>query len=783
MSRRPVIIAVWLLILALCIGNVFRTRFTADLSAFLPRSPTEEQALLVDLLRDGMVSRLLLVGVRGGTAAERAAVSNAMTSAMHVDPRFLSVTNGASGHSEADRAWVFGNRYLLSPAVDPEHFTDAGLYQAISHTLDLLASSAGLMVKPLLARDPTAETLAVLDSFTGGSQPARHDGVWASADGERALLIATTRAPGSDTDGQEAAIQAVRDAFGEARATHGSPEMQVLMTGPGVFAVDARETIRSEIKRLSLIGSALIITLLLLIYRSFAALALGLAPVVTGALAGILAVSLAFGEVHGITLGFGITLIGEAIDYAIYYFVQGAARAHDAFWRTIRLGVITSLCGFGALLLSGFPGLAQLGTYSMAGLLAAVLTTRFVLPALTPEGFRARDVAPLGRWLSRPVLALTRLRWPALALAVAAAALLWQQREHLWHHQLSALSPIPVEAQQLDALLRADLGAPDTRFLVVTTGASAEDALEQAEALAPTLTTLQTAGQIAAFDSPARLLPSLHTQQARRDALPPPEELRRRLEQATETLPLKAARLEGFISDVTTAREGPLLAPSSLEGTGIGLGLEAMLIRQGDHWRALLPLSSPRGSEGLKDLDAERIGQAVADASVPQTVFIDLARESQRMYATYLREAWTAALAGVAAIVVVLLATLRSLGRVLRLVLPLTAAVLVITALVVLSGERLTLLHLVGMLLVGAVGSNYALFFVTADPADGLPEPETLASLLIANLTTLCGFGVLALSSVPVMHAIGVIVGPGAILALGFSAMFASRPRHVAGRS
>lgn len=778
--KRRVVISLWLLALALCIGGALRTRFTADLSAFLPSSPTEEQALLVDLLRDGMVSRLLLVGIGGGSPAERAAVSLDMTARMRADTRFLAVNNGESTSSEADRRWVFGNRYLLSPAVDAEHFTDAGLYEAISHTLDLLASSAGLLVKPLLARDPTAETLAVLDAFTGGSQPARAEGVWASANGERALLLATTRAPGSDTDGQEAAIAAVRASFESAREAHGNPQLALMMTGPGVFAVDARETIRSEIKRLSLVGSALIVALLLLIYRSLAALLLGLAPVLSGALAGILAVSLAFGEVHGITLGFGITLIGEAIDYAIYFFVQGAARAKDAFWRTIRLGVVTSLCGFGALLLSGFPGLAQLGLYSMAGLVAAVLTTRFVLPALVPAGFRVRDVAPLGRWLAGPVAALARLRWLAVALALAAGGLLWQQSDQLWHHELSALSPIPLEAQRLDAMLRADLGAPDTRYLVVTSAGSAEDALQQAEALGVTLSQLQQRGLIAGFDSPARLLPSLRTQQARRDALPEAAELRQRLARATETLPLKAARLEGFVDDVAAAREAPLLAPASLAGTSIGLGLEAMLIRQGDHWRALLPLSSPRNGASANALDAAAISDAVNAAGVPRTVFIDLAHESQRMYATYLREAWTAALAGVAAIVAVLLLALRSMAKVLRLALPLAAAVVVITAAVVLSGERLTLLHLVGMLLVGAVGSNYALFFVTADPAEGLPEPETLASLLIANLTTLCGFGVLALSSVPVMHAIGVIVGPGAILALCFSAMFAGRPRGAA---
>ena len=74
--------------------------------------------------------------------------------------------------------------------------------------------------------------------------------------------------------------------------------------------------------RLSIASSILVVTLLLLVYRSFAALGLGLLPVATGALVGVAAVALGFGAVHGITLGFGITLIGESVDYSIYFFIQ-----------------------------------------------------------------------------------------------------------------------------------------------------------------------------------------------------------------------------------------------------------------------------------------------------------------------------------------------------------------------------------------------------------------------------------------------------------------------------
>ncbi len=76
------------------------------------------------------------------------------------------------------------------------------------------------------------------------------------------------------------------------------------------------------------------------------------------------------------------------------------------------------------------------------------------------------------------------------------------------------------------------------------------------------------------------------------------------------------------------------------------------------------------------------------------------------------------------------------------------------------------------MLLIVAVGSNYALFFAGAD---GPPDPDTLASMGVANLTTAIGFGTLGLSQVPMLHAIGVTVGPGAILALLLAAIFVPR--------
>jgi predicted exporter len=94
------------------------------------------------------------------------------------------------------------------------------------------------------------------------------------------------------------------------------------------------------------------------------------------------------------------------------------------------------------------------------------------------------------------------------------------------------------------------------------------------------------------------------------------------------------------------------------------------------------------------------------------------------------------------------------------------------TCALVLAGQQLTILHLVGMLLIVAVGSNYALFFDGETAAERTENSAlTLASLGIANVSTVIGFGLLSFSQVPVLVALGTTVAPGAFLALLFSAL------------
>jgi predicted exporter len=775
---RAVVLALWLAATLFCVWQIARTNFNADLSAFLPAKPDARQRVLIEQIESGLVARTLLIGIEGGDAAARASASRQLAAAMRASQRFEQVQNGQTNDWAGVGQWLFEQRYLLSPAVDAQRFTAAGLRDGIADSLSLLGTPAGQLVKPLLDRDPTGETQRIGEALIPANAPKSEGGVWAARQGERALLVAITRAAGADIDAQAATLAGLQQSFAPLAARG----LVLRVSGAPVFAVQSRSSIEAEVKRLAVVGTVLASALLLLAFASLRALGVALLPVASGVLVGITAVSLGFGSVHGMTLGFGTTLIGEAVDYAIYYLVQARVVGDQGGWRhwqrsswpTVRLGLLTSVCGFSALVLSGFPGLAQLGVFSLAGLVGAALVTRFVLPILMPRGTPGVGWRPLlGRATGVVLRAMPPWRWPLVALGVAAALLLWQ-RSDLWRADLGSLSPIAKEAQALDASLRADLSAGDARTLVVVQGASLQATLEATEAVAHTLDALQERGVIGGYDSVTRWLPSLAVQRARQAALPDAAALGAALAQATKDGPLSAQRLAPFVADVQAARTLPPIELPALRAAGLATIVDALLLQRADGSVAsLLPLQPLQG--GVEPtLNSGEVQQALASRS--DVLVLDIGPELRRLYSHYLEEAQGQALLGAFGVIVLMAFSLRSWRRLLAVCQPLLLAVLLTMAGLSLAGVQLGILHLVGLLLVVAVGSNYALFFdMLQQQRTALPPAENsemLASLLLANLTTVTSFGLIALSNIPALSAIGVVVAPGALLALLLAAAF-----------
>ncbi len=776
--RVALVLGIWLALLVAGVVLIARTPFSADLSAFLPESPDARQQVLIEQLQSGVASRTLLVGIEGGAdAAQRAAVSRSMAQAMRDSKLFEQVQNGDAGDWAAAGTFLFEHRYRLSPDIAPERFTADGLGDAIADTLSLLGTPAGNAIKPLLERDPTGETQRIAEGLIPASAPRSEQGVWVSRGAPRALLLATTGASGGDLDALEVAIARVRSAFAEATRDFGASAPRLLLSGAPVFAVQSRAQIKSEAIHLATVGGIVMGGLLLLAFASPRALVIALLPVATGVVAGTAAVSLAFGAVHGLTMGFGSTLIGETVDYAIYYLIQargasvpgtGWQRWRDIHWPTVRLGLLTSVCGFAALVFSGFPGLAQLGVFSLAGLIAAALATRYVLPVLAPDGATGmgmrRQMAQLAGIVVR---ALPRLRFLFAGLGVGALVLVLWQGGHLWRADLAAMSPVPQAALALDAELRADIGASDASTLVVVHGADEESTLRHTEAAGARLQALVDKGELAGFESVARVLPSAAAQAARIASLPDAQTLRTRLAEATTGLPLPANRLEPFIADVQAARTQPAIRRADLQDGPLGAVVDALMVqRPAGGWSALISLHPGAG------FDAARLAAALA--GLPEVQVINVKQELDGLYDRYLNEAFVQVLLGALAVVVLLGIYLRSGRRLLAVCQPLLVAVVLTLGGLAVLQVPLGILHLVGLLLVVAVGSNYALFFDQLRET-GRADEDTLASLMLANLTTVVSFTLIAISDIPALSAIGRVVAPGALLALLLSAAFVRR--------
>jgi predicted exporter len=699
----------------------------------------------------------MLVAIEGGAPLELARLSLELARALAKDPRFSYVTNGAAEFTQGARQLGLRHRYLLSPKVTPERFSERSLDHALRENLDLLASLAGAGIKSTLARDPTGELRAIAEAASQGA-PVSRNGVWFSGDGRRALLLAQTAASGLDAVRQQEAVEALTRAF---QAAGAGPEYRVLPAGPGVFAARTREAIEHDTRLLTGVAGALVLLILVLAYRSPVPVALSTLPVLTGLLLGVAAVSVLFGTVHGITLAFGVTLIGEAVDYPSYVFTQrksgeSVLEVLARIWPTLRLAVLTTVFGSMALVFSSLQGLSQLGVLSMVGVLAAGLVTRWVLPALAPGTGVPPRMLPFS--LVRAALTLRQGAWIAWTLLALALALIAFRHDRLWDDDLARLSPLPESTRELYRQLSADLRAPDVRYLVVSTAASREAALEQSEQTALALQKAVDEGILEGFDLAARYAPSRKTQERRRAALPDAPTLRRSLAGALRGLPYRADAFAPFEREVEAARRGPPLTIEDLRGTGLDLKVQSLLAASDGEWHALIPLRGVRDPVRLRSL-VERLPD---DA---RATFLDLKAESDRLVGGYRAQALAFAGLGALAIALLLYLGLRDARRAFLVMLPVYAAIAMTVACLVLLGIGLSLFHLVSLLLVLGIGLNYALFFSQAQPGTDSEQGTSLA-LSVCFLTTFAAFGCLATSHIPVLGAIGLTVALGCALSL-----------------
>lgn len=752
-NRRPLLLA-WMALLLLLGGWLFACLTPQnDLSLFLPQGKTPTQQLLLDELHEGRGTRLLLLAISGGDAEGRADMSQKLAGTLRQSDLFEQVLNGAPGDREIDPQ-LLQYRYLLLPSQQlTRSLSVNGLREALQARLVELKSPLPNPFKSLIPRDPTAAYPALLKSAQTDSRIVQTAGVWSSQQGDMAIVLLTTREGGLAVERQTASVAEIRNAFDKLNP---QGRYELILSGPGAFALLSKQLIETESRQLSLLATGAILLLLLLAYRQIPYLLYAGLPLLSALLVATLLTHSLFGGLHGITLAFGITLLGVTLDYPLHLFSHLAANERASLtmqriWPTLRLGVLTTCLGYLVLLTTDFSGLRQLGVFTLTGLLTAALVSRYLLPRLLPATSAPHHSS------DRLLTFVSRHRWsPALLMALITllAGVNLITSDELWNDDVAVLSPLPGSLIEQDRLLRQQLMAEESNQMLLLRGGEMEQLLTRCEALQELLEDAVSQQMLAGASLPCDALPSQHRQLLSQQAIPPRAEMAQRLSQALAGLPFRADAFEPFLDDLEASRSlAPLdfadLAPGALREQ-----LDAVLRPTGDEWLALAPLRLVSSEKAL----AEKLKQAPAGIS-----YINLRQETSLLIGSFRQEIQGLVAFGVLAILAALWLGLRSFSHALGVVLPIGAAILATLALPSLLGQTMNLFHLISLMLVVGIAIDYSLFFSRRESGES-ERRDTLHALSLCALSTASVFTILGSSSIPVLHAIGQTVASGVVL-------------------
>lgn len=576
--------------------------------------------------------------------------------------------------------------------------------------------------------------------------------LWLTGEGRQwAVILLKLKGAAFSFDAQDALMPRLDAAALAARAATPGVVVRVAGVAPVAAAVAGRA--RTEMSAIGLGSTLGVILLVGAVFRRPRPLILTLLPIVVGTVCAISLTLLVFPRVHLLTLVFGASLVGVAVDYGLFYLAHGVGetpfdpvRRRSRLFAALLMALLTTVIAYIGLALTPFPGFRQMAVFAAAGLIAAWLTVMLWFPTLAaPDRGTASVEAWMGRLRARwPVFGQGRWGWALpLALSVLTLAGLSQLVIRDDVRTLQA-APINILKEQARVAQLAGLPSPAQFFLV--RGDSPEQVLQREEALATRLAPLVAQKILGGYQSVARHLPSEARQRtdcAQLRAAYAHPVWRARIEAATG---LDASGFASALRCEPLRFDAWLAHPASEAFRGMWMG------HLGKETAAVTLLYGLHGAEAVARLQA-------ATAGLPGVTWVDKPTRISSILARYRTRMMI--VVGLGYLAGGLLLTRRYGRAAWRVIaLPLTASALAV-AVLALAGFTFQLFAALGLFLVLGMGVDYGIFLFE-HPQRDLGRPWLATSL--AALTAQLSFGLLALSSTPALQVFGLttLVGIGA---------------------
>lgn len=764
---RALFLAVVVAMAAYCATHL---ELSTNVTNFLPEKSKGEFAVLASRLADSELTRTMILTLNARDGRAPVAAARELAHRLAADPQVEWIRAGFDSEQlEPVYRMYFPRRYRFlsdQPEAEiPTLVTPQALRERARAVREELALPTATLTKRLVAADPLGAFERILARFRQQrSHTLRTDqGQFVTADGRYAVIFLATKASAFDSKPQGQFLGRLRADFQTISEQHGGG-LVLEESGANRFAVAAERSIRRDVVVISAVAFLGVAAVFLAFLRSLHFFLLAVFPSLVGILTAATATRLVFGHLDGLTMAFGASLIGVAIDYSIHvidhYRLDPDSRPREVVRRirpSLTLGALTTMASFAGLVLTAFPGFREIGFFAIVGVGAALGVTLVVLPSFLGGGVASGEAPILAhrvaRGLGDGVRALSRRRRVLASVPLACLVLTALFLPHLhFVDDLSRLMAVDPGLRAEEIRVRERVARMQDPRVVVALGADAEAAVALDDRVAARLEQARSKNVLSGFRSLHAFLWSRELQDRNLRVLESIPDLADRVDAAFAAEGFRPAALAPFRASLA-ATPAPPLSAKELRASPLGSLISSFLLNLGDRVAAVTYLRGVHSVAGLK---------AALDG-LPHVHVFDQKSFLNEVYRQF--RITTLEQVGVGSVLVVLVLGLRyrRWRPVLAALLPSLLAAGVLLAVFSAFGVGMNLLHVTSLTMVMGMGVDYGIFMVdSAHQREGFDA--TMLSLLLCCLTTVFVFGTLALSSQPALRAIGATTGLGILL-------------------
>ena len=522
-ARKGLAAAILAVILALCAFSALRMNYEEDITAFLPQS--EESKRYSDVYNRLGQDRMAVFFT--SDEENQDLLMDAMTAfgdnwadadaAGFVPDLQVSTDAGAAKEvfdfirsnwpyflTEADYARM--DSLLAVPGFVEEKMAEneRSFYSMASgFTSQYLRSDPLGLFSPVLQR---------LEALNPATKSRVEDGFLFTGDGRTGVVLFNTPFGGSES-GKNADLKALVDTV-KARTAAQFPDVRITSTGGPEVAVENAARIKKDSFLALSLAAILICIVLWLSYKRFADVFWILVSILAGALFALGIIACFKSSVSLIVLGIGSMIIGIAVNYPLHYvdhlkYQRDKRKALADQVNPLLVGNITTVGAFLSLLLLKAEALHDFGFIGAMMLVGTILFVLVFLPVFVPAASRPRNTVKLD--FDRHIhLSRKARKWVFVGFLIVTAVLFLLSRGISFDSDMHHINYMTPEQERGFAILE-EMGASQdgaSTLYVVASGATAEEALQCNEAIAPLL---DGASGLGAF------LPSQKEQAARID--------------------------------------------------------------------------------------------------------------------------------------------------------------------------------------------------------------------------------------------------------------------------